>query len=132
MIQKCKENIPILLCILALFALALIYYSLSSGNMKENTTDLPMVHITTTIGEMPSCTDIAAPEGCWGASTTDKIYETCSITIDYGVEKFTIAGKIKVRGNTSSYNNNKRSYKIKLDKRLDLMGGEPLAKTGCC
>ena len=88
------------------------------------------VYIETANGEEPTCDVLSPPEGCWGESITQKNNVSCRIYIsnagnllyDSGtfVEKQSGA-TIRVRGNTSASQFEKKPYKIKLQKKTDLL-----------
>lgn len=88
------------------------------------------VYIETVNGEEPTCDVLSAPEGCWGESITNNNKVLCRIFIsnagnllyDSGsfVEKQSGA-TIRVRGNTSASQFEKKPYKIKLQKKADLL-----------
>ena len=91
----------------------------------------PRIEITTENLVWPECDFVASPEECWGAGITNAFYEQCAMTLynenneivysssvssDFGA-------KLKIRGNTSAkYASNSRfPYKLKLDKKFDLL-----------
>ena len=98
----------------------------------------PRVEITTKDFALPSCDFVVSPDGCWGAGITNAEYEQCTVTIydkndtilfqseqnPQGSVDFSGA-KLKIRGNTSAYHekNQRYPYKIKLDKKADLLKG---------
>ena len=43
--------------------------------------DLPVLHIETVNGEIPTCTVVYAPEGCLGVSITDNAYVPGRMTV---------------------------------------------------
>ena len=92
---------------------------------------LPVVEVITVDGEEPYCEYVSAPSGSWGSSITDATKVPGSVTVsnpdgtisyssgDY--EKGESGMTIKIRGNTSAYGD-KKPYKIKLQKKGDLLG----------
>ena len=90
----------------------------------------PRLEITTEDGELPTFDRVSAPAGCWGAGITNAEYVQSVIslyddndTLLYSTaEKGFDGAKIKVRGNTSAYAR-KTPFKIKLDKKADLLAG---------
>ena len=91
---------------------------------------LPVVEVTTINGEEPAAEPIEPPEGCWGASITNatKVPGRICIwqpdgTIAYDSGPF-LDGEsgmtIKIRGNWSG-RSTKKPYKIKLQKKADLL-----------
>lgn len=88
--------------------------------------DLPTLFITTNSGNDPSANHVDAPEGMWGTTAIDNNYEAGVLV--YKSKKSdnkTIEANIRisVRGNTSSLNE-KKPYKIILDRAVDLIGTE--------
>lgn len=91
---------------------------------------LPVVVIETVNGEEPTYEEVNAPKGCWGKSIKNatkvpghvQIYDSGGLCFDSGeyVEKES-GMTIKVRGNTSALKV-KKSYKIKLQKKDDMLG----------
>ena len=91
---------------------------------------LPMICITTVDGEEPTSTGIMHPEGFNGASITDvvakearmKIFRDDTLWYDSGEYLKDEAGiKIKHRGNTSAYCYENKPFKLKLQKKADLI-----------
>lgn len=91
---------------------------------------LPVLHIYTINGEMPTRTIINAPEGCLGTSITNNNYvsgrmvmtlngETLYDTGEY--EKNVSGMRIKIRGNSTGAYLVQHPYKIKLSKKYDLL-----------
>ncbi len=96
--------------------------------LRKDTT-IPLLSITTVNGEIPTFDYVSAPQGCIGASITNatKVPNRTVITLagdtlyDSGSYIKNISGAtIKIRGNTSAYNR-KRPYKLKLQKKADLL-----------
>ncbi len=90
---------------------------------------LPLIVITTNDAEEPTCDPVEAPEGCFGPGITndDKVKAGMQVILgdetvyDSGeYEKDTSGLTIKVRGSSSAYLD-KKSYKIKLQKKADLL-----------
>lgn len=92
---------------------------------------LPVVVINTDNNEEPSCEFVSAPEGSMGNSITNATKIPGNVTVistDGEViyesgpyEKNESGMTIKIRGNTSAYGD-KKPYKIKLQKKGDLLG----------
>lgn len=89
---------------------------------KELIPDMPIIRIETVDFEDPTYEIAEAPEGCFGSSVIDNEYKKGAL--QYFSQDLSYQGKvkIKVRGNTSSTLWNKKSYKIKLDNNVDLLG----------
>lgn len=104
----------------------------SGDNVVEETLQLglPVMVITTDSGENPTCDYIDPPEGCMGGGITNAVKLPGSVIIynpdgslayESGpYEKKKSGMTIKVRGNTSAYLE-KKPYKIKLEKKADLL-----------
>lgn len=94
---------------------------------------LPLLEIATDDGVEPTCDYVGAPQGCIGAGITNatKVPGRVSITDSDGTslydsgpyEKGASGMTVKIRGNTSAYTP-KKPYKIKLQKKADLIAGD--------
>lgn len=91
--------------------------------------DMPVVYITTVDGEEPTCEYIDHPEGCMGYTITNASKVPSRMVITKKGETIYDSGEyvkkesgltIKIRGNTSVYLE-KKSYKLKLQKKADLL-----------
>ena len=99
--------------------------------MEVQNLGLPVVVITTVDAEEPTCEYVTHPEGSWGESITNATKVPGSVSViatngetiyDSGeYEKGESGITIKIRGNTSAYKD-KKPYKIKLQKKGDLLG----------
>jgi len=92
---------------------------------------LPVLSITTNGGEEPVCDFVFAPEGEFGISITNNqkvpgravLTENGSTLFDSGeYQKDSTGMTIRIRGNTSAYYSSKKPYKIKLEKKNDMLG----------
>ena len=96
---------------------------------------LPVVYIETVEGEEPTCDYVSAPPGCMSASIANatkvpgrlmmyrRIGGRDSVLYDSGDYEKDVSGMtIKLRGNKSAYDV-KKPYKIKLQKKRDLLFG---------
>ena len=94
---------------------------------------LPVLFIQTVDGEEPTCDYVTAPPGCMGKTITNetkvpgrmiiykKFDQIDSVLYDSGDYEKDVSGMtIKIRGNTSAYAT-KKPYKIKLQKKQDLL-----------
>ena len=94
---------------------------------------LPVLYIETVEGEEPTCDYVSAPPGCMGMGITNttkvpgqlvifkRIGEMDSVVYDSGDYEADVSGMtIRIRGNTSAYTT-KKPYKIKLQKKSDLL-----------
>ena len=96
---------------------------------------LPVLYLETVEHEEPTCDYVSAPAGCMGATITNVtkvpgrlvVYSLTdgkdSVLYDSGDYEKDVSGMtIKLRGNTSAYDA-KKPYKIKLQKKFDLLFG---------
>ena len=92
---------------------------------------LPVLDIITNDGEEPTCNFVFAPEGAFGISIINNnkvpgrvvLTENGQIIYDSGeYVKDSIGMTIRIRGNTSAYYSSKKPYKIKLEKKHDMLG----------
>ena len=90
---------------------------------------LPVVDVSTENGEMPTCDIVEHPEGCMGQGITNinkvhgrlRIFQGDAILFDSGdYQKDSTGIMIRVRGNSSAWQD-KKPYKIKLQKKADLL-----------
>lgn len=92
-------------------------------------TNLPLVKIETVNHEEPTCEHVTAPANCWGTSIKNATKVPGNLMIlknddilyysgDY--DKGNSGMTLKIRGNTSAYHD-KKPYKIKLQKKADLL-----------
>lgn len=97
----------------------------SKYDNELRTIKLPLIEIVTSNGQDPTGTNIPAPDGLWGIGLTENEYVVghmrmtlCdSMLYDSGTDGM----KIRLRGNSSSYYRLKKPYKIKLNKKQDLL-----------
>lgn len=108
------------------------YPSLSPSVLAEELAKgLKVVAITTEAGEEPTCDYVSAPAGCFGNGIANAIKVPGSVMVyspdgdliyDSGeYEKSESGMTVKLRGNSSAYLA-KKPYKIKLQKKGDLLG----------
>lgn len=96
---------------------------------------LPVMYVETVDNEEPTCEYVSAPAGCMGATIRNAtkvpgrliVYQRIegldSVLYDSGEYEKDVTGMtIKLRGNTSAYEP-KKPYKIKLEKKFDLLFG---------
>jgi hypothetical protein len=100
------------------------------GNDNLLASGLPLVEIVTDGGEEPACEAIVAPTGCMGVGITNKTKVPSRMTITQGKEQLYDSGEyekdasgllLSIRGNTSAALSPKKPYKIKLQKKADLL-----------
>lgn len=86
--------------------------------------DIPLMMINTYSGEDPAYEEAEKPDdSLWGASIVNNEYLSGEMVMSGGgVQSISTGVDIRVRGNTSSLYNDKKSYKIKLDNAIDLLG----------
>lgn len=95
--------------------------------------NLPVLYVQTVDNEEPTCDYVSAPPGCMGASIANAtkvpgrlvifnyVNGIDSVVYDSGDYQKDVSGMtIKLRGNTSAYQD-KKPYKIKLQKKFDLL-----------
>ena len=91
---------------------------------------LPVLKITTINGEEPTCDYVFAPEGADGISITNAtkvpgravLTERGKVLFDSGDYEKGVSGMtIKLRGNTTAYYYLKKPFKIKLQKKGDML-----------
>ena len=96
---------------------------------------LPLLYIETVDSEEPTCEYVSAPSGCMGKTIRNatkvpgrmvmyqRINGLDSVLYDSGNYEDNVSGMtIKLRGNTTAYEP-KKPYKIKLQKKFDLLMG---------
>lgn len=92
--------------------------------------NMPVLHISTINAEEPTCDFVFPPEGAFGISITNavKVPGRALLTLrkdtlfDSGPYEEKNSGMtIKLRGNTSAYYYSKKPYKIKLQKKGDML-----------
>ena len=92
---------------------------------------LPVLDVFTNNNEEPACDFVFAPEGEFGIGITNNqkipgravLTENGHIIYDSGeYAKDSTGMTIRIRGNTSAYYSSKKPYKIKLEKKNDMMG----------
>ena len=98
---------------------------------KYSALGLPLICITTVGGEEPTSTNIDHPAGPYvGAGITDivpkhgriQIYRSDTLWYDSGEYLEDVSGMtIKHRGNTSAYHYSNKPFKVKLEKKADLI-----------
>ena len=94
---------------------------------------LPVLYIQTVDSEEPTCDYVSAPAGCMGKTIANAtkvpgrmviyqhIDESDSVLYDSGDYEKDVSGMtIRIRGNSSAYGT-KKPYKIKLQKKKDLL-----------
>ena len=90
---------------------------------------LPVVNINTVDGEMPTCDILEHPDGCMGQAITNMNKVRGRLQILLGEDTLYDSGEyqkdstgitIRVRGNSSAWQD-KKPYKIKLQKKADLL-----------
>lgn len=93
-------------------------------------TGLTLVEITTVDGEQPSCDYVRHPSGCYGKSISNMTKVPGRLTItkgetmvyDSGDYQEDVSGMtVRIRGNASAWDFYPPPYKIKLQKKADLL-----------
>lgn len=115
---------------LCMFSQVIAAQNYHPGNEKLLASGLPLVEIETIGGEEPTCEVIKAPAGCMGVGITNKTKVPSRMTITKGddllydsgeYEKDSCGLMLSIRGNTSAALGQKKPYKIKLQKKADLL-----------
>jgi spore coat protein CotH len=97
---------------------------------KIESINLPVIHIETVNGEMPTYKRAETPDGCWGMGIKNitkvpgRLFMTLRDSIIYDTGNYVedVSGMtIRVRGNSSAVAFDKKPYKIKLQKKYDLL-----------
>ena len=100
------------------------------GNEQLLASGLPLIEIETEGGVDPTCETIEALEGCMGLGITNKTKVPSRMTITKGNDLLYDSGDyekdvsgllLSIRGNTSASLGEKKPYKIKLQKKADLL-----------
>lgn len=101
-------------------------------NPSVKSASLPRIEITTENYIFPDCDYIDAPSGCIGSTIINNNYVQSIVSLYDGNNGLLYtssdsndfsSSKIKIRGNTSAYYGEKKPYKIKLNKKADLLAG---------
>lgn len=120
----------ILLLFLYIFNQIVVAQDYHPGNDVLIASGLPLVEIVTEGGIEPTCDIVEAPEGCMGIGITNKTKVPSRMTIiragellydSEEYEKDTSGLLLSYRGNTSTSLGFKKPYKIKLQKKADLL-----------
>jgi len=113
-----------------MFSLMIVAQDYHPGKEKLLASGLPLVEIETVGGEEPACEVVQAPEGCMGIGITNKTKVPSRMTITKGKDLLYDSGEyekdvsgllLSFRGNTSAALSDKKPYKIKLQKKADLL-----------
>ena len=120
----------LLTLLLYMFSQIIMAQNYHPGNEKLLASGLPLVEIVTEGGEEPTYEAIQAPEGYMGVGITNKTKVPSRMTITQGKELLYDSGEyekdasglmLSIRGNTSAALYHKKPYKIKLQKKADLL-----------
>lgn len=85
--------------------------------------DIPLMTINTYSGNDPTYDEAEIPDDVMGGAMINNEYLSGEMVMSGGgIESVSMGVDIRVRGNTSSVLNDKKSYKIKLENRCDLLG----------
>jgi len=118
---------------LSLFLFAIVLSINVQAQLLPEIEDLGLwcVYIETVNGEEPTCDVLSSPDGCWGESITNMNKVPCRLFLTNGggdilydsgcYEEKKTGAVIRVRGNTSASQFEKKPYKIKLQKKADLL-----------
>lgn len=88
--------------------------------------DLPLLTVDTVNGEDPTYDDAEKPSHYYfGQTIENNAYLTASLRLsNSGTADHTLQARIRVRGNTSSVEHDKKSYKIVLSQPYPMAGGD--------
>ncbi|MDE5592494.1 MAG: CotH kinase family protein [Clostridiales bacterium] len=101
-------------------------------NPSVKSASFPRIEITTEDHIWPTCDYVDAPAGAIGSTIINNNYVQSIVSIYDGNNGLLYtssdsndfsSSKIKLRGNTSAYYGEKKPYKIKLNKKADLLAG---------
>ncbi|MDE6618291.1 MAG: CotH kinase family protein [Clostridiales bacterium] len=101
-------------------------------NPGVKSASFPRIEITTKDHIWPTCDYVDAPKGCIGSTIINNDYVQSIVSLYDGNNGLLYtssesndfsSSKIKLRGNTSAYFGEKKPYKIKLNKKADLLAG---------
>lgn len=115
---------------LCMFSQIIVAQDYHPGIEKLLASGLPLVEIVTVGGEEPTCEAVEAPEGCMGIGKINTTKVPSRMTIIKGEELLYDSGEyekgvsglmLSIRGNTSATLGLKKPYKIKLQKKDDLL-----------
>lgn len=104
------------------------FHAIETGQVLQ--LSLPVLLIETVDGEEPTCDYVFAPEGAFGIGTTNNtkvpgravIIAKGDTLFDSGIYQKDHSGMtIRIRGNTSAYYSAKKPFKIKLEKKGDML-----------
>ena len=115
--------------VLTLLFIVTVTHANETSKEELLATGLPLVVIETINGEIPTCDFVTHPEGSMGEGITNKTKVGGQILILQGSDTLYNSGAyekgesgmvVSLRGNTSAYVE-KKPYKIKLQKKVDLL-----------
>lgn len=131
-----RATIPARITRLILFAIVCTSADINRAAAQSPTTEelrtlgLPVVEIATVDGEEPTCDVVYPPAGGMGTGIANatkvpgrvRIYDAQGVVFDSGEYLQDVSGMtVKIRGNSSGANEIKRPYKIKLQKKADML-----------
>ncbi|GAB6982173.1 CotH kinase family protein [Prevotella dentasini] len=115
--------------LLSVFTVPAMGQNASIGTDSVLSLGLPVVLVTTVDAEEPSCEYVSHPEGCIGDGTKNATKVPGRVVVRQGNDVLFDSGDylkkesgmtIKIRGNSSAYQD-KKSFKIKLEKKGDML-----------
>jgi len=115
---------------LYMFSQIIVAQNYHPGNEELLASGLPLVKIETEGGMEPTYEVVQAPAGCMGIGITNKTKVPSRMTITKGEDLLYDSGEyekgvsglmLSIRGNTSAAIGDKKPYKIKLQKKADLL-----------
>lgn len=122
-------NFIVFLCFISITSISKA--TVSDDNIKKKLSELsiPIVFVTTVEGEEPDCEYVDPPQGCMGLGIANATKVPSRMVIVTKGDTVYDSGEyvkkesgltINIRGNTSAYRE-KKSYKLKLQKKADLL-----------
>ena len=114
-----------------LVSLTMVISSVRAVDIEElRLLKIPVMIVKTVNGEMPTCDFIEAPRGCDGITSANQTKVPARMLLMLGSDTLYDSGEylkdvsgltIRIRGNTSGYVRPMKPYKLKLQKKADLL-----------
>lgn len=114
-----------------LITLTIGFVSVQAVSVEElRNLNIPVMVVKTVNDELPTCDFVEAPAGCDGVTTSNQTKVHASMLIVLGNDTLYNSGEykkdtsgltIKIRGNTSGFYRPMKPYKLKLQKKADLL-----------
>lgn len=92
--------------------------------------DIPFLNVETENHVQPTFTPVEPPKGSGGSDITDNDYVNAQVTMtDQGAQVLTGAGRIRVRGNSSTVAKKEKPYKLQMENPVDMLSSGEYAHT---